>query len=291
MELDPLLKMKILRKATKAFGRGVSAVGRALPLPTKVWLARRSSKLGYLLCHDGDFPIPDYLGSFHVYINTNYASERAMLTGKYEQDLWSVVSRFVSPGDTCLDIGANVGAVTLFLAKTVGASGKVIGFEPGPAFFQRLKRNVDLNPDLKPVVELFNIGLADKEGVLHWAEDPEFPGNAYMFGESGTEVRVLTLDAVLGGGKLSRLDFIKVDVEGMEWEVLSGARNLIRKFRPKIFFESLMDFETFRGVPIRKLTAELLAGLGYELYSVSSDGSLKAVAYPDFSANTLALPV
>lgn len=193
------------------------------------------------------------------------------------------------PGDVCVDVGANVGAVALFLAKSVGASGKVHCFEPGPVFFSRLKQNIELNQSITSVVELHNLGVSEKSGELHWVEDPEFPGNAFMFGDRGVKIEVVTLDAYLGP-RLKRLDFLKLDVEGMEIEVLRGAQEILGKFRPKVFMESLMDFEGYRKSPVRKAAADLLLGLGYKLFQVTDTGALKPVEYPNFSHNTLGVP-
>lgn len=257
-------------------------------MSAKIPLATRSSKMGYLLLKDGDFLYPHYLGNLNVRINTRYTPERVMLTGHYEKDLWWAIENLVVEGDTCLDIGANAGAVTLYLAKRVGKTGRVVSFEPGPVFFERLSHNVKLNPDFKDRVELFNLGVSDKPGVLKWFEDPNFPGNAYLLGQSGIEVGVVTLDeAVLP--KLTKLNFVKIDVEGMEPEVLRGARLLIEKHRPKIFMETLMEFEGHRQLPIRKDAERFLLNLGYKLYKVEND-SLIPVQYPNFTENTVALP-
>lgn len=213
-----------------------------------------------------------------------------MLTGEYEKDLWWTIRKYVSSGDVCVDVGANVGVASLFLAKSVGKAGKVICFEPGPRFCERLKTNLELNPSFMSVVEVHNLGVSDQPGKLHWAEDPEFPGNAYLFGSEGLEVNVVTLDSFLQP-EVRRLNFLKIDVEGMELEVLRGAQGILRKFKPIVFFETFMDFEVYRNAPIRKDASDLLLELGYELYRVADDGELLKVSYPNFSHNTLALPI
>ncbi len=286
--LDPLLKREWRRRATKIFRDCVSSFGSVLPRDTKLSLARRSTKFGHLLVKDGDFILPDYLDSFRVNINVKYTAERVMLTGVYEADLWWTIRNHVSPGDVCIDIGANVGAVSLFLAKMVGDGGRVLCFEPGPSYFQRLQKNIELNPQIQDRIEVFNLGLADKRGTLHWAEDPDFPGNAFMFGDEGTVLDVVRLDNLLAC-KLESLNFIKIDVEGMEFEVLKGAQEIIAKFKPKIFFETSMEFEQYRNAPIRKQASEWLKGLGYTLFRVTESKTLKKVEYPNFSQNTLAL--
>jgi FkbM family methyltransferase len=287
--MDVMTKLQWRRRAMKWLRGGLSSVSWALPHETKVNLARRSTKLGHLLARDGEFVFPDYLDTFKVNIDAKYPSDRVMLRGLYEPDLWWAIRRYVSPGNVCLDVGANVGAVTLCLLKALEDRGHIFAFEPGPVFFQRLNNNLALNPAIAGRVTTYNLGVADQKGKLHWAEDPDFPGNAAMFGTRGLEVDVVTLDDFLLP-QLTQLDFVKIDVEGMELEVLTGARQLIRRFRPKIFFETILDFETFRGRPIRQLSERLLRDLGYRLFKISADGNLEPVVYPHFSQNTLALP-
>jgi FkbM family methyltransferase len=170
----------------------------------------------------------------------------------------------------------------------VGPEGRVYAFEPGPPFFNRLKENAGLNPSVQSRLELVPQGLSDQVGHLHWHEDPQFPGNAFLFGRGGQSVPVTTLDSFFEG-KLERLDFIKVDVEGMEEEVLRGGRGLLTRFQPAILFESTLEFESHRARPTRKALAEFLLSLGYDLYRIDTHGGFQPVHYPDFGNNTLAL--
>lgn len=267
----------------------MATAGRPLPRALKLPLARRSMRLGYLLLHDGDLEIDDYLGDFRVAVNARSDTERAMLSRSFEPDVLRVIASHVQPGDYCLDVGANVGAITLALAKAAGPAGRIFAFEPGPPFFSRLRENLARNATVQPIVHATQIGLSDRPGELFWGEDVEFRGNAHLLGNRGTKVPVTTLDHFFAEPP-ARLDFVKVDVEGMEGEVLRGGEKLLRRFRPVILFESLLEFERHVGKPIRRHTQDWLLGLGYELYKIRSDGSLTVTRYPDLSANTLAIP-
>ncbi len=211
-----------------------------------------------------------------------------MLFGSYDEELAWVVNRYVRPGDRALDVGANVGATVFLLAQRVGSTGRVDCFEPGPSFIARLRCNLALNPKLRELVHCHGVGLGDKPGTLNWAEDPHFPGNGYLTQKRGIEVPVVLLDDYFSG-KTDRIDFIKIDVEGMEFEVLSGARRLLEAHRPTIFYETLMDFEAYRKEKVRQRAADLLLGLGYRLYRVIPNEGISEVRYPHFSANTLAI--
>lgn len=267
----------------------LAALGRVLPRTTKLRLARRSTALGHLLLEDGDVEIDDYLGSLRVRVNARNVIERLMLTGDYEPGVAAVVRRRVRSGDTCVDVGANVGPVALLLCQRAAPSGRVFCFEPGHAYAERLRANLALNPELAGVAEVLELGISDQKGELHWKEDAEHPGNAWLLSPDGVPVPVTTLDDFVAERGVDRLDFLKIDTEGMELEVLTGARRCLARFHPVGLFESLMEFEAARGAPIRERTQKLLLDLDYRLYAFDRKGRLTATAYPRFPANTLAL--
>src|SRR5581483_3209222 len=144
----------------------------------------------------------------------------------------------VTRGSNCIDVGANVGPVTLALARQVGPTGRVLAIEPGPPYVARLRRNLQVNPRLKDRVVILQSGISETEGSLLWRPDPVHPFNAGLSHVHGTavpgEVRVpvTTLDTAIAQQKWDRVDFIKIDVEGMELEVLRGARGTLKALRP-----------------------------------------------------------
>ena len=86
---------------------------------------------------------------------------------------------------------------------------------------------------------------------------------------------------------LDRLDFMKIDVEGMEWDVLKGAEKLLRRFHPVVLFETF-PFGG-EGNNSTKLSTEFLTALGYRLYRADTQRPLVATAYPHLSSNTIAI--
>lgn len=232
-----------------------------------------------------------YLGDLSVKVDTTFPVEREMLSGAYDRDSVEVIRHYVHVGDYCMDIGANVGALTLLLAKLVRPSGRVYAFEPGPPTYKRLITNVGLNPELQHVVIPANIGLSDSAGELYWSEDMNNRGNAWLLGDSGTRVDVQTLDSYAAGKNLQRLDYVKIDVEGMELEVLKGGTTVISTFKPIIYFETLWGYRDIRGFDIFAEIETLLKAMGYNLYRFMAGGHLQPVTLDALPRNTLAIHV
>lgn len=141
------------------------------------------------------------------------------------QDWWefAFLERFLRPGDLAVDVGANVGAYTLFLAKLVGPAGEVIACEPDPRNLERLRANVERNGLRQVEIEALAIGAAP--GEVNFATGLDSIGHVASEGAAGSlRVPVTTLDALCAR---RRPAFIKVDVEGFEPEVVAGANELM----------------------------------------------------------------
>lgn len=228
-----------------------------------------------------------YLGDIRIHIDTRFLVERIAWTGSYEADFQNWVGRNIEPGSVVLDIGANVGAITLGLARQVGAAGRVYAFEPAPPNRQRLQANLDLNPDLAQRVTVLPMGLGKEAATLYWHEEPGNPGNGWLRPAGEEPVEVRTLDGVMGEQGLERLDFIKIDVEGMEWDIFQGATKTLKHWCPTLYFETLSRFrEEGEGhAPI----LELLESLGYQFYRLQSDGSAEPLVAGKWPSYTLAV--
>ncbi len=171
-----------------------------------------------------------------------------------EQDLFR---QMVRAGDTVVEVGANIGAHTVPLARLVGPTGRVLAFEPQRVVFQMLCANLALNGLVQ--VQATHAALGAAPGELHvppvdYTGAGNFGGIA-LAAEGGDPVPVTTLDA-LG---LPALRLLKVDVEGMEAEVLQGGRDTIARTRPLLYVEN--DREEKSPALIR-----LVLGMGYRLF-------------------------
>lgn len=176
-------------------------------------------------------------------------SNRVRLSGLYDAQEIDVLLRLTQPGDTFLDIGANVGSVTVPLAWHVGREGRVYSFEPFRQVFQFLNANVAANGFSN--VYTYQTALSDAEAapIVHVpAPTLEAGQNAGMYGvfkqdslepneptsrDKLEDVTVRTLDSF----QLPRVDVIKIDVEGHAPRVLAGGMETLKRHRPILWFE------------------------------------------------------
>lgn len=204
------------------------------------------------------------------------------LTGAFERLTLNALMRLVREGDTVLDIGANIGAHTLYLARRVGLSGHVYAFEPTDFAFGKLSRNLSLNPELLPRVSTQQMFLAAEPNVerqqaiyASWPLEPEGHVHPKHGGQLATTVgaAVDSLDHFVERTGIDRIDLIKIDVDGHELPVLSGAHNVLQRFRPTIVMEVSPYVHAEEEQSFDSLIV-LLRDLGYSLRHASTGKSL-----------------
>ncbi len=204
------------------------------------------------------------------------------LRGAFERDTLRALESLVRRGDTVLDIGANVGAHTLHLARLVGAEGRVIAFEPTDFAVAKLRANLEANPELAPRVSLHQAFLvADSSGgpvapvPASWPVDGTRADDAVTASRSmsASGARAMTLDSVMAASGDPVVHLIKMDVDGHELEVLAGARGLLERHSPVL----VMELAPFVFHPESKFDAmvELLSGLGYRFRPLGSTRELE----------------
>jgi FkbM family methyltransferase len=156
----------------------------------------------------------------------------------YELEELSIISRFFQRGGVFADIGANSGNHTVFVARFLHPK-QVIAFEPNPVASRLLKVNIALN-GLRDIVDISNlgIGLSDAPGKAIAQIPSGNLGGTFMLEAENGALRLAPGDDLMGGRKI---DFIKIDVEGMEMHVLRGLRRAISMRRPRIFIEVFQE--------------------------------------------------
>jgi FkbM family methyltransferase len=198
-----------------------------------------------------------------------YIGRSLELYGEYSLGECQIFEQIIRAGDVVIEVGANIGAHTLRLAQLAGPSGRVHAFEPQRIVFQTLCANLALNSITNTHCYLQGVGSTTGElpippidyerpnnfgGVSFDADAPSRSSGA----DHGVEVvPLITLDHVFAS--LAQLRFLKIDVEGMELDVLLGGRELIKRTRPILYVEN------DRPAKSEPLVATLRA-LGYDLY-------------------------
>ena len=194
------------------------------------------------------------------------------LLGAFEPRLVRAYARLVRPGACVVDIGANIGAHTLRFARLVGERGSVIAYEPTAYAYRKLVANIGLNPALAQVVTPQQVVLvASADGrpasdlVSSWPLDARVKDGPRALGslQNTAGAVALTLDDSLRRlGALGAVDFVKIDVDGNELEVLRGAQSLMRERGPVLFLE-LAPYE-YRDPGDFDALVEMLWGMDYD---------------------------
>jgi FkbM family methyltransferase len=182
--------------------------------------------------------LPGQTAPLQLYIHgvaDRQVSRRLREEGVWEPYETSLVLAALAPGDTFLDVGANIGYFSLLAARQVGASGAVFAFEPDPLNYALLRASIAAN-DLATVVRPMRAALAakDGDGHLHLSEDNL--GDHKLHHGAGDRARVpvsLLAGAAYLAPRLDRLRMVKIDTQGSEYLVLQGLMPLLVAMRPR----------------------------------------------------------
>lgn len=205
------------------------------------------------------------------------------LLGAYEPDLAKCYENILPRGATVLDVGANVGAHTLRLARVVGPSGKVHAFEPTGFAIGKLKRNLALNPEVSQVVEAHHMFLGENDSpdapseiCASWPLGSQPPGELSEFcglPQSTAGAVSMRLDTFVENARLQRIDFVKLDVDGHEAEVLAGGVKTIEQFYPDFVVELAPFVPQASGWSFGQLVS-YFTDRGYCFHSITTGLSL-----------------
>lgn len=201
------------------------------------------------------------------------------LQGVFEPSTAHALKRLIRPGNVVVDIGANIGSHTLGMAQSVGDTGQVLAFEPTKYAFTKLMRNTELNPELATRISAFQVMLAAEDTAslkekiasswpLRASGDLHKVHRARTMSTAGAAVR--SLDSILADQGISKIDCIKIDVDGHETQIFEGARNTLSGCHPFIIMELAPYALEEAGSDICELLS-LLRGFEYEFYNEQTD--------------------
>jgi len=291
-----LRKNKIHSNIKRKFGRK-----RLEEFVKKFW------KGGYVYLECGDYLyVPSVVESSHPYrLFDPYVPEQ-------------IISKFCNLGSIVMDIGANMGEWSLHMAKMVGGNGRVFCFEPIPSMVQALEKTIAINNFSQ--VSISECAISNKTGhsqfsipfdkdnqaIPYWSRlvlgeefaTPKWIDNpwAKVATTKTIEVQTTTLDRFTSEKSITKLDFIKIDVEGHEKYVIEGGQKTLKTLKPAIILEAANE-ETAD----REIIADQLRKLNYKLVGIIMHDGIIEVSWsqyinmedpfdPTYSVNVLFLP-
>lgn len=221
------------------------------------------------------------LGQFKMFVDSRDIgfAPHIIMDGFWEYWVTQFIAAQLKEGATVLDIGANFGYYTLLMSELVGPFGKCIAFEPNPGVAAKLRKTISIN-GFDARISLHEVALGNvASGEISFFIPDHEPKNGFVVQNGGfcsdpggrvITVRETTVDDICAG--LERLDFIKIDAEGSEANIVDGMMGVIARLKPSI----LIEFNAGRAYDARTLVSRL-----YEMYGSLSfldfDGQLKPV--------------
>jgi FkbM family methyltransferase len=222
------------------------------------------------------------MGGVQMLLDTDEHQQRLIYwTGSYDPRSVKALAHHLPHDGVLIDIGAGIGSICLFVVNSCLQSGKkvnALAFEPMGLNYDRLVLNTDLN-HFGEYISCYRLALSAEKGTLNLCF-PEQTGSAAVI-QSGSEVSVLagatvervpcdTLDAWVSGHELTRLDVLKVDIEGSEPLMFRGALETIERFRPAILGEFNNWWAEQHGLSIAEDCFGPLWDFGYEVFRLDS---------------------
>ena len=215
--------------------------------------------------------------NFYMLLNpTEHIQQQLFWYGYYEKELGEVFNKIVKPGDVFLDLGANIGYFSLLVASN-WPSVKVFSFEPLAALFQHMNDNVRLN-NIKNISTVnAAVGETNEEKEL-FVSGPDNLGMS-SFHQPGNysgkkeRVKVVAIDDWLKTSGLSKIDIIKLDIEGSELAALKGMREVLQRQKPVLIAE--MNPESLSMFNLKpSAIREYLKQLNFEGFLILANGNL-----------------
>jgi FkbM family methyltransferase len=176
-------------------------------------------------------------GGIRFHLDLSQTIDRNIYFGGWERRTISFLKSTLKSGDIVIEVGANVGAHTLLMAQSVLPSGRVYAFEPTEFASKKLRRNLDLNPNLTNVSVHKNLVTNGTHTVPRLQIASSWRSDGKQVIPETVSVPAISIDEFVATNALPSLSLLKIDVDGYDLKVLRGARETILRFRPIIFVE------------------------------------------------------
>ena len=203
---------------SKALGLGSLARGAASRWPFPVIAKTRSGR--------------------RIYVDLRSSIGRGIYaTGEFDPLAIEPVLRALTSGSVFFDVGANIGYYSLLALDRIGPGGRIVCFEMNDRPLRALRKTIALNGARNIEIEV--AAVTDRDGVAHFVPTSEDGHGKINLARQGTRIPAISLDSYVDRHAVSRLDALKIDVEGAELLVLEGARRILATLRPVIAVEAV----------------------------------------------------
>ena len=200
------------------------------------------------------------------------------LFSTYELPTTRFIAHYLKNNDVVLDIGANIGYISMFCAKAVGKGGKIYAFEPEHNNYAALQQHITLNS----FTNIFPQRLAATSSPTtlrlylasdnHGAHSTIF--NPDVLTQEYEEVQGITLDSFVEEQNITKIALVKIDVEGAEYEVLQGMKTILQHQRPIVIMEVNDALQLQRGMSLEAIKKEIFTQYDYQIFSTNEMGKL-----------------
>ena len=215
---------------------------------------------------------PVYFNGFWYYLNEgNYGLVPQIVGGNFESNNFQTIKSYLKDGDHVVDVGAHVGLYSLYFSKLVGEEGKVYSFEPEINNFKLLLKNIKLN-HLNNIYPK-KIAISDRKGVGKLYLSQKSNWDHRLFNPKDEKRNIVNvkknkLDNIFHN---KRIDFVKIDVQGLEEKCLDGMSNLIIESRNLVLFIEFWPNGLREAGSKPEKFIKKIKSFGFKIYRVEED--------------------
>ena len=157
----------------------------------------------------------------------------------------------VKKGDYVLDAGGCWGDTALYFANKVGSSGKVYSFEFIPNNLNVFERNINLNTHLRKIIKIIKFPLwkSSNNYLFSIENGPNSKISFKALNNNSVKIKTISIDEYVRINNIKKIDFIKMDIEGAEFNALIGAKQVLTKYRPNLAISIYHNFDDFIEIP------------------------------------------
>lgn len=226
---------------------------------------------------------------FGIKLNLNlqeYLQSWIYVFGAYELPTVRFMRSYLKDGDVAIDVGGQIGYLSIIMATSANRHVQVVSFEPEPGNINSFKQNIELNT--LENVTLVEKAVSDHAGKikLYLSSDRNAGTHSTVFVEGNVseefvEIDAVTIDDEVSSRGIDRVDLIKIDVEGGEIDVIRGSVKTLMSFQPVVITELGDALQKARGFSTDEFKL-FMEDHGYNCYTILNDGTLRSTAVGDF---------